>query len=134
MKELNFNAAEVKARFWQVAASVSESFPLEQTLIALRKLDSSKDLDEQTVRHRANAICFEMVREKLQIRGFELAACRKRVDELEESLALNCFNGHAQSISADLDTAKHEMKEKTVLFELMSKWQDAVSQYVCNGG
>ena len=132
MNKTEINTAEVTARFWQVATSVSASFPLEATLIALRQLDSSADLDEQTLRHRANALCFEMVREKLEIRGFELTACRKKVRELEQSLASNCFTGHAQAISTSLDAAKRDLEEKTVFFLLMGKWQASVARYVRN--
>lgn len=134
MNKTDINTAEVAARFWQVATSVSASFPIEATLIALRQLDSSADLDEQTLRHRANALCFEMVREKLEIRGFELTACRKKVRELEQNLALNCFTGHAQEISASLDAAKREMEEKRMFFMMMGKWQLSVARYVRNTG
>jgi hypothetical protein len=134
MNKTEINTAEVTARFWQVATSVSASFPLEATLIALRQLDSSGDLNEQTLRHRANALCFEMVCEKLEIRGFELTACRKKVRELEQSLASNCFTGDAQGISASLDAAKREMEEKRMFFMMMGKWQLSVARYVRNTG
>lgn len=134
MNKTEIDTAEVSARFWQVATSVSASFPLEATLIALRQLDSSADLAEQTLRHRANALCFEMVSEKLEIRCCDLSACLQKIRELEQSLASNCFTGDAQVISASLDAAKREMEEKRMLFMMMGKWQLSVARYVRNTG